>query len=179
VPQQQQQTSKFPSLDLTFDLTKEIITSQLEQADTLDTKADSTQTAATTLIGAALVLEVVVLPLSNSLLIHILQIALLVPLLAIYMVVIINTGKAYRVRIYGKAPTPGVLIKNFLSCNEEDTKQEILKAMEEVFEENNIIINEKVKLIDKAILWRTIEALFLVLILFVQVVLVSFMYLFK
>jgi hypothetical protein len=51
----------FPCLDLIFELTKDRISNQLERVNALDSKANFVLGSATALVGAALVLQAVLL----------------------------------------------------------------------------------------------------------------------
>lgn len=162
------------SLDLIFTLTQDVLNSQLEQADKLDSKADSTQVSATALIGAALVLEAVLIPLHNSLIIRIMQIALLLPLLVVHVIVVRSASGAYGISGYHGVSNPKTLIEKYLKASERETKRKILTAMEFAYAENEKIIDKKVMLIDRAIKWRTAEATILVIVLLIQVISVLF-----
>ena len=161
-----------PSLDLAFSLSQSSVDFQFDQVDKLDAKADSAQVSATTLISAALVLETVLIPMNSSKIIHIIQLVLLLPLLIAYIVVMITTRRAYKVANYKRTPAPSAFIDGYyLKMQEHEVKDKILNALAHVFEENQKIIEEKTSLINKAITWRTIEAMMLVLLLLVQVIL--------
>src|SRR5205085_10814142 len=65
-PESSKKEYNFPSLDLIFELTKESITAQREQANALDSKANFVLGSATALISAALVLQAVLLSSLNT-----------------------------------------------------------------------------------------------------------------
>ena len=157
-----------------FTLSKEVLDSQLEQADKLDGKADSTQISATALVSAALVLEAVLITLNGSLLIRIIQIALLLALLVIHVVVVINASNAYRIADYQGLANPETLRTRYLDMPDKVTKKALLKAMTYAYQENEKINDKKVKLIDRAINWRTAEAAILVVVLLTQIISVLF-----
>ncbi len=169
-----------PSIDLIFSLSLSSVDSQLGQVDALDTKADSAQVSATTLVGAALVLEAILLPMNSGEIIHIIQIVSLLPLLISYIVVMFSANKAYKVETYKKAPAPSAFTDGYyLSMPEHQAKSKILNALAYVFEKNQEIIERKTKLINRAITWRTVEALMLVLFLLIQVLLTLFIHITK
>lgn len=169
------ENTKEPSIDIAFSLSQSSVDFQLGQVDTLDAKADSAQTSATTLVGAALVLEAILLPMNNNEVIRIIQIISLLPLLLAYIVVMVSSNQAYKVENYDKAPAPSAFTDGYyLSMPEHKTKSKILNALAYVFEKNQKTIEKKTKLINRAITWRTIEAMALVFVLLVQVILTLF-----
>ena len=120
-------------------------------------------------------LEAVLLPTNSSEIIRIIQVLSLLPLLVAYVVVMISANQAYKVANYKRAPAPSAFTDGYyLSKPENETKDKILNALAYVFEENQKAIERKTRLINRAITYRTVEALMLVLVLLVQVILTLF-----
>lgn len=175
--QQSPQRGRQNSLELIFTLTKEVLEGQLEQGVRLDSKADSMQVSAIALLGAALVLEAVLIPLNSSLplAIRIIQAVLLLPLLIVHAVVVNSASGAYEISTY-QGIHPKTLILKYLKVPEKVTKRELLKVMMNEFEDNEKIIDKKVKLIARAHSWRRYEAGILIVVLLIQVISILFIH---
>lgn len=163
-----------PSLGIAFDLARESLSCQLEQADALDNKANSLQQlAAPGLVGIDLVLLGVMLPLQRSLWIYATQDLLLIPLLAICATAMFYAGKSNKISTYLRTPKPSALRK-YLEEAEDYTKEMILEATIAVFEKNENEIEQKIKMINcTRILFNTELAIFTA-VLAIQILLFQF-----
>jgi len=174
----------FPSLDLIFELTKECIAAQREQANALDSKANFVLGSATALVGADLVLQAVlvaspstplhpqsaVLPFYCSLLTtSVFSRSLpLLALLIVYFATTLSACLAYMVRGYRYAPNPTELYQSYLSREERSTKAEVFRAMLEAFKENDKILRKRLFWVRTAFIAFGCEVVMLVLVLLVQ-----------
>jgi len=160
--------------DLAFVLMQECITVQHDQVDKLDAKANAAQVSASTLVGAALVLQAVLLGANSSLLHRLLQVVALFPLLLAYAFVMYYASKGFSVGNYKRVPSPGMLLQN-LGMTESEVKQALLVAMGEAFAINEDKIQEKVRAIARANQALKIETAILIVVLLVQTILPYFL----
>jgi hypothetical protein len=176
-------TSELPSLDVAFDLTRTRITTQLQEVDGLDLKANFIKGAATTLVSTGLILQAVLLaPYSHSYcnvlipaFIHVLPPFLkralpLLPLLCMYAVVIFTTHQAYKIADYELVPEPRELLENYLEEPAIVTKVDIFKEMVDDYEQNEKKINRKASWVRYSLLALDIEGGALVALLFFQAI---------
>src|SRR5438876_577381 len=155
LPESANKEYNFPSLDLIFELTKERVASQREQANALDSKANFVLGSATTLVRAALVLQAVLLASQgalshpqfavlswycSTLLNKFLRFLPLLILLIVYLIVMLSAFLAYTIRRYRYAPDPEELYRSYLYRQESSTKAEVFRAMLETYKENDKII---------------------------------------
>lgn len=157
-------------LNLAFTLMQGCLASQLSDVDTLDTKANAVQVAATTLISAALVLEAALLALNASKELRIIQAIALLPLLIAYGFTIYFANKGYGIRIFQRVPTPKTLLEEYYKPVDQ-LKKEMLEAMESAFSDNQSKMEDKARNINKSSSGLKIETLLLIAILIFQVVL--------
>lgn len=173
----------FPSLDMAFDLTRELLAAQMERIDGLDAKANLALVSATAVVSAALLLQALLLPSHSysvcSVLIpgfvHALPLLVkralpVLPLLITYLGVVITASYAYRVRDYQQVPTPRTLLDKYIDKPVDHTKALLFRAMVEAYEANEFEIKKKVVWIDYALLILVLETGLLVLLLLFQVV---------
>lgn len=145
---------------------------QFGQVDTLDAKANTAQVSASTLVGAALVFQAVLLS-GNSTLVHrLFQVITLFPVLVAYAFVIYYSNRGYGIGDYKRVPTPGTLLHN-LHMTENEMKQALLGAMGEAFAMNESKIQEKVRAIARANQALKIETGVLIVVLLAQTLLPS------
>src|SRR5438045_6706 len=90
----------FPSLDLSFDLTKEYLELQKEQMHALDTKASVVIGAATALVSTGLILQAAILSSFPRTPITLYQIIPVLALLFTYLIVVLASLFAYKVSTY-------------------------------------------------------------------------------
>ena len=147
---------------------------QFNQIDTLDAKANATQVSASTLVGAALLLQAVLLGGNSTLPHHLFQVVALFPLLVAYAFVMYYASKGYSVGDYKRVPTPGTLLQN-LHMTESEMKQALLGAMGEAFAINEDKIKEKVRAISRATQALKIETGVLIVVLLAQTVIPYFL----
>lgn len=147
---------------------------QFTQVDTLDAKANAVQVSASTLVGAALVFQAVLLGGNSTLLHRLFQVATLFPLLVAYAFVMYYSTRGYSIGDYKRVPTPGTLLQN-LHMTEGEMKQALLGAMGEAFAMNESQIREKVHAISLANLALKIETGVLIAVLLAQTVLPYFL----
>lgn len=151
-PRHSNREDDFPSLDLLFELVKDRIAVQRWQVGGLDNKANFVLGSATALISAALLLQAVLiqirsqtawlpscpLPLHQSL-----RLLPLLALLVVYLATMLSAFFAYIVREYKYPPDLDELYHSYLHREEKNTKLEVLRAMLDVYKENNKIICNK------------------------------------
>ncbi len=159
--QQQVQTSSkklfdvsdFHSLDLLFDLIKERLTVQFDQADKLDTKASTTMTSATAIIGAALTLQAVLPTLLHSF--SDISVNTFLPLLPLsllaltYLITMAFSTLAFWIRTYKLTPDPVGLYRNYLYEDEKETKAYVMRSMVDDYSKNE-------KELDKKVFWNKV-----------------------
>ena len=159
----QEISDKLLSLDLAFTLTKELIASQLEDVNALDTKASFALGSGTAVVSAALVLQSLLLPshphLSCSIFIPnflsflrllppLLKKSLsLFPLLFTYFLVVFSSSNAYKTRDYKRVPKPRSFLDN-LDKTEQECKNEMFPEMVAAYEWNQKEAEKKAKWID-------------------------------
>jgi len=160
--------------DLAFTLLQDSISVQFDQVDTLDAKANAAQVSASTLVGAALVLQAVLLGGNSTLQHRLFQVVALFPLLVAYAFVIYYASKGYSVSDYSRVPTPSMLLQN-LHMTDCELKQVLLNAMGEAFAVNENKIKEKVRAISRANLALKIETGVLIVVLLAQTILPYFL----
>lgn len=168
------ETSENSCHDLAFSLLQDCISVQLGQVDTLDAKANAAQVSASTLVGAALVLQAVLLGGNITLVHRLVQVVALFPLLVAYAFVMYYASKGYSIGDYKRVPTPATLLQN-LHMTEGEVKRALLDAMGEAFKINEHKIQEKVRTIARASQALKIEAGVLIIILLVQTILPYFL----
>lgn len=123
-------TSKFHSLDLLFELTKERNKAQLDQTDKLDNKAIIILTSATTIVSAALILQAVLPPVSDSSSSHRLLIELpFMVLIVSYFTTMCSGLIELMVHTFKLTPDSVRLYKKYLFKDEKYTKSKVLKSM--------------------------------------------------
>jgi hypothetical protein len=159
--------------DLAFTLLQDSISVQFTQVDSLDAKANAAQVSASTLVGAALVFQAVLLGGNSTLQHRFFQVATLFPLLVAYAFVMYYSSRGYSIGDYKRVPAPGTLLQN-LHMAESKMKQTLLSAMGEAFALNESKINEKVHVISLANRALQIETGVLIAALLVQTVLPAF-----
>lgn len=172
--------SKFPSLDLAFDVIGKLINAQLQDT-ALDSKATFAFGTATGVISAALVLQSLLLPThahsSCSVFIpgflHTLPLWLrrampFLPLLGAYLGVVITASFGYKGRDYKQVPSPRHFLYN-LQMPEQESKAMMVRAMVEAYEWNKNQANKKMRWINWAFVALVIETLALVLLVLYQV----------
>lgn len=169
--------SKASTLDLVFGLVQDSISFQMGQVDTLDTKANSAQVAATALVSAALVLQAALLSLNStatpSRIFHVrlILVILLLPLLIVYGVVIYFATKGYGVSEYDRVPEPKPLLGDVDKGRPvNDLKRTLLTSMETAFYNNEMKIRDKARNIKRANIALGFETLVLLLVLLLQAV---------
>ncbi len=180
-PQNTIDDSKSSTLDLAFDIMKELIVGQLQNVDALDAKGNFILGAATGVASSALVLQTILLSLhlqsSCSIFISahlpylpslLNQSFFILLVLLVYIIVIILVIGAYRTRNYYQVPDPRMLLDN-LDNPERDSKDGMVRAMAAAYEMNEEETNKKVKWIDLSLLFLVIETGMLVLNLLYQV----------
>jgi len=168
------ETSEKSCHDLAFTLLQDCITTQLSQVDTLDAKANAAQVAASTLVGAALVLQAVLLAGNITLEHRLIQVAALLPLLVAYAFVMYYASKGYGISDYTRVPTPATLLQN-LEMTEGEMKRALIDAMGEAFNINEQKIQKKVLTIARANQALKIETGILIAVLLVQTILPYFL----
>jgi hypothetical protein len=177
--QREHTRSKFPSLNLIFDLTKERIENQRERVNALDSKANFTLISATTLISAALVIQTAgpskaspgfIFPsycfINNNRLLNALPLLLL---LFFYLCVLFTAYLAYKNRIYKYVPEPDELLNTYLVKEEEITKAEVFEAMRFAYNHNERTIKNKASRLELAFILLGCEAITLVLFMFFRI----------
>ena len=160
--------------DLAFSLLQDCISVQFDQVDTLDAKANAAQVSASTLVGAALVLQAVLLGGNSTLLHRLFQVVALFPLLVAYAFVMYYASKGNRVSDYNRVPTPSTLLRH-LHMTESEMKYTLLKPMGEAFAINEGKIKEKVRAISRANRALKIETGVLIAVLLAQTILPYFL----
>ncbi len=182
-PQQDMNDSpKYPSLDLAFSITKELITAQLQSIDALDTKANFAIGAATGVVSAALIFQPSLFILhshSNCSVIipgfiHALPLVLrkavpLMLLLCVYLVVIALFYIAYKIRDFQQVPAPNKFLQN-LHLTVQGAQESMIAAMVAAHEHNKKEIEKKARAINAALMGVGAETLILGLLLLYQVV---------
>lgn len=162
---------EFPSLDLAFSLTQERIAGQLKRAETMDTKVSFVMASSTALISTALILHNVLLPSQSGIFSNkLLQELPLSLLLLVYLGVMVAACLAYRIRNYQQAPNPVELYEHYLSLPEEQTKAEVYRSMVETYKGNEKVLKKKVAWTKYTFFGMLVEALVLVLFLFLLAV---------
>lgn len=178
----------YPSLNIVAELTKERVVDQLEQVKILDGKANFVLGAATALVSASLILQAGLLStqstpssskntsslhsssfaLTTSNLFHLLPLALLI---LPYLAVMISAFLAYRIRVYKQTPDPERLYENYLQKDEQETKAAVYRATLEAYKANVKTINRKVRCLNIAFVFLTIETILLAITLVLQILL--------
>lgn len=129
--------SRFPSLDLVFDLTRERLSAQLASVDSLDTKANFVLGSATLLTAAAATVQ------GLSHYDSAVRFVAIIFAMLLYLAVIFTSFRAYMVRGYHQAPDPTAL-EGYMWEQLETTKGTILKEMVGCYNDNKKEIARKV-----------------------------------
>ena len=161
----------FPSLNLAFDITREILASQFERGNALDTKANFILGSATALVSTALVLQAV-LPTGHCSMLpnKFLQVLPLLLLLLVYLLVIFMAFQAYRVVDYKQAGNPVEFYESDDLFKEEHTvKAEVFRVMVQAYKHNHKMLENKASWVNKAFLLLGCEAIVLAFFLSFQV----------
>ena len=159
----------FPSLDLSFDLTKEYLKIQQEQMQALDNKASVVLGAGTALVSTGLILQAAILSSSLRKPITLYQIIPLFTLVLVYLLVVLAALLAYRVSTYRWSPHPEQLYKNFLMQPEVETKSSVFRSLVEDTKRNKEVISKKVFWVQAAFVALGCETVILVLFLLFQI----------
>jgi hypothetical protein len=177
--------SKFPSLNLVFDLTKERIKGQGEQVKAVDDKANFIFVSSTALVSASLVLQSVVvksspnqptssaycpMPTNGFLSTTLLNTILILVLLLVYISVIITAYLAYKNRKFGFIPEPDELYSTYLRKEQNVTKEHVLQVMRSAYNMNEKTIDSKVFCLKLAFILLICEVIVLVLYLSFQII---------
>jgi hypothetical protein len=162
-------TSKFLSLDILFDHTKERNKAQLEQTDKLDNKAITVLTSASAIVSAALILQAVLPPLSNiSPIMKFLTELPLMLLLVIYLTTMCGGLIVLMVHTYKLTPDPVRLYEEYLFKDENFTKAKLLKSMIDDYKDNKPRVDNQAYWVKYAIVAIWIEAVLFVIYLVVH-----------
>jgi len=145
--------SNFHSLDLLFDLIKNRLTTQIDQADKLDTKASTIMTSATVVVSAALTLQAVLPTLLRSF--SNITVTTFLPLLPLsllalaYLTTMTFGTLAFWIRTYKLTPDPVGLYSSYLYEEEKETKAYVMRSMIEDYSKNE-------KELDKKVVWNKV-----------------------
>lgn len=166
----QQQTAPSDSLDFIVDLSRERINAQFEQKNVLDTKANGIMTIASTLMGAALILQAALTTLSKKPTDQPLIQVVLGILFGVYLVMMLSAAIAgYWTYDFVRAGEIDRLIDAYILKPEAETKMDIVTAIAHVYEHNKRIMKPKVILLRIAALGFFAEIVVLVALLALQV----------
>ena len=178
--QETKEASKFPSLDLAYNVIGKQIDAQLQDTAP-DSKANFAFGTATGVISAALVLQSLLLPAHSHTncstfipeFLHTLPLWLrraipFLPLLGAYLGVVITASLGYKGRDYKQVPSPRHFLYN-LQMREQESKAMMVRAMVEAYEWNKEQANKKMRWINWAFVVLVIETLALVLLVLYQV----------
>ena len=165
-------TSKFLSLEILFDLTKERNKAQLEQTDKLDNKAVTVLASASAIVSAGLILQAVLPPLSNNspLMKFLIELPLML-LLVTYLTAMSGGLIVLMVHTYKLTPNPVRLYNKYLFKNEKFTKAKVLKSMIDDYNNNQPKVDNQAYWVKYTIVAIWIEAILFVIYLFVHTVL--------
>jgi hypothetical protein len=159
-------TSKFLSLGILFDLTKERNKVQLEQPDKLDTKAVTVLTTATAMVSAALILQAVLPPLSGrSLANKLFEELPLMLLLISYFTAMAGGLIDLMIHPYKLTPDPVRLYEEYLEKEESYTRAKVFKSMIDDYRANEKTIKNQIYWVKYAIVAVWIETVSFVLFL--------------
>jgi hypothetical protein len=175
-PEDLKLADEYPSLHLAFDLVQNRVSAQMEQARTLDAKANFALGSATALLGAALVMQAALVSIQSAKCVVpylspiITRAMMLLPLLIAYMVAIIIGFFAYKTRLYKLTPDPRELVETYVKkkIEEGQTKAALLSTTVKVFEDNEKQLLRKARFVDGSLLVLLAEALLLIPLLFLQ-----------
>jgi hypothetical protein len=142
---QQQTPQPDNSLDFSLDVLRERVVAQFDQVKALDTKANTLLTAATTLMGTALILQAVLLALPKHTSIQAYPAIqwMLILLITFYAITILSTVAGYWIRDLKRVPEPDRML-DYVSKPEVETKNVYIGTMVDAFNENKSIIRWKV-----------------------------------
>lgn len=159
------------SYDLVLDLMRERVIAQFDQVNALDSKANGVITAATTLLGAALVLQAAWLSLSNRnispVFVHTQPIMII--LLIIYaLTLIMSIISGYWVQTFRRVPEPNAL-QEYALKPQGITQSKMVGTMAEAFDQNKKIISFKVWSLRIATSFLLSEVIVLAVLLSMQI----------
>jgi len=160
--------SRFPSLELCYDLAREQIVAQTNRLSTLDTKASFVLGSASILTTAALDLRSALV--SSHVLIPLLSILVVLGALA-YVVVVLFAFFAYTLRPWKWTPQLSELKHDYIFREREYTMGTMLSNMTEVFNQNERTLLDKARWTKVAVLALLVEAALVALMAAVQIAL--------
>lgn len=179
VQQTKEHSNKFPSLDLAFEISQNLIVAQQQRINAIDTKANFVFGAATGLVGTGLIMQSVLLTnysqavCSGTLkFLNILPLSVqrslpLLLLLFVYIVVLYFAYISYKVRDFHETPDLSVILQDYLDKDERETKAVVFQSMVNAYERNEYLISKKAAYTNSAFVFLMIEAaMFVVLIVF-------------
>lgn len=153
-----------PSLDIALDLAREQLGSQLQHADSIDTKAGLILGSASLLTGILSVWQVPHILAHNVLLAK--GLALLVFL--VYAAVVFTAGKAYALQPYNRPPHPKRL-NAYLAQPEQQTKGTVLSSIIQAYLANEKTLERKVCWTTRAFYALCVEVGVVGVVLFMQI----------
>jgi hypothetical protein len=165
---------RFPGIDTGFELARENFAKQSSRIDSLDSKANTLQTSAPSLIGVDLILLVVLVTLQRSMLVHLIQDMLLIPLLISCAITMFFAYSGYKIRSFQDVPTMSTLRED-IKLSEEILKRTILESYIVEFEKNEKEVKKKQKCVSDAQNAFLAEIVIFSVILITQVMVFQFM----
>lgn len=160
------------SYDLVLELMRERATAQFDHVNALDVKANGIMTTATTLLGAALVLQAAWLSFSNrtiaSLVLLHAQWPIMVLIIIYAITMIAATIAGYWIRTFERVPEPNVLQEYALEPM-ATTQSKMVGTMATAFDENKKAITFKVRWLKISTIFLLAEIITLAVSLFIQI----------
>lgn len=163
-PQNAPDDPDLPSFPIAFKFTQDGLADQIAQSGSLDVKANFVLGAATTLIATILTLQTV-FPLPQTLASS--RLILQIILLILYLATMVSGFIAYWLRAY-KEINPVQLADKYLTWTTVDTNRAIYTGMVEDYKVNDNILKAKVLWLEVSFTLLLLEALGVVIVLFVQ-----------
>lgn len=175
----------YPSSDAIIDFTTNALSDQQAHIENLDGKANFVLGASTTLTGTTFFLQAG-LPLPGAvshtklsgIYAHLnmfltspnVRLWVLGILLALYASTLMAAFFAYRNRAYIRVPNPTRLYTSYLTRNAVETKRAVYRAMLEAYIQNEEKVARKTVWVDRAFALLLLQALVLILALFLQAI---------
>ncbi len=144
----------FESLEIGFELTRDMVQTQFSRSDTIDSKANFVLGSATVIIGTFAAFITGRPSLSQSLIVYF-------PLFLSYLITIIFAFLGYNVREYKDAPAPRKFLDLLLHQGQTQTRYQVFCALVYVYEYNERQLAFKIRFVSIALIFLCIESIVL------------------
>lgn len=169
-PQDVTNAANLPSLDVAFDLARERTASQLETVDALDAKANFILTSASVVVATSIAVGGIASAMVSQSWVRVVRILPLFLVALAYIAVVILVYQAYKVRGYERAPKPRILLDDYLHQSDQTTKEDMVRALADVYDTNAHTIESKALWTNRALQALVVQSILLAVGILLQAI---------